>query len=122
MKELTTYPHKYTDVVATDEPVVPGMAHHKYQIKTKGSPEGEVPHALGEISFQNGPIKEAGVCGVMDENLLAILIDRLQGFQSGPYKSRENAIALTHLEEAMLWLNHRTAQREARGVEGTHTV
>jgi hypothetical protein len=76
-----------------------------------------------DIYFQNGPIQEAGINGIQNEDLIAIIIDRLQGFQAyGPYKCRENAIALTHLEDALHWLQHRTRQRIARGVEGTHTV
>lgn len=63
-----------------------------------------------------------GANGITHEVLLAVLIDRLQGFQGGPYACRENAIALTKLEEALLWLNKRTLQRVARGVEGTHQV
>jgi len=43
----------------------------------------------------------------------------LRSFQAGPYACRENALALTKIEEAMHWLNHRTAERQARGVEGT---
>lgn len=74
------------------------------------------------LLFQNGPVKEngEGVNGITHEVLLAILIDRLQGFQSGPYKNRENAVAITKLEEALMWLHKRTLDREARGVEGTH--
>ena len=71
------------------------------------------------ISFQNGPISEAGVNGVSNEALLAIVIDRLEGFQRGQYSCRENALALTKLQEAMHWLHHRTRERMARGVEGT---
>jgi|ERR1043166_8774371 hypothetical protein len=72
------------------------------------------------IDFQKGPLKEAGANGISNEVLLAILIDRMQGFQSGPFASRENALALTKLEEAMMWLQKRTRDRLARGVEGTH--
>lgn len=74
------------------------------------------------IVFQQGPIDVDGVNGLAHEALLAIIIDRLQSFQSGPYKCRENALALTHLEDAMHWLAHRTRARMRRGVEGTHTV
>ncbi len=74
------------------------------------------------ISFQNGPIKEFGVNGIPDEALYAILIDRLQGFQKGQYSCRENAVALTHLETALMWAQKRTHERESRGVEGTNTV
>ncbi len=72
------------------------------------------------VLFQNGPIKEFGVNGVTQEALLAIVIDRLRGFQSGPFSCRDNAIALTHCEEALMWLQRRTRDRLARGVEGAN--
>lgn len=107
--------HKYTDVL-TDGYVGPGNAHHHYLIKEKGGKD------FVGVRFQDGPIKESGVNGVMDENLLSIVIDRLRGFQDGPYNCRENALALTKLEESLMWLKERTAGRERRGVEGTHKV
>lgn len=70
------------------------------------------------VQFQDGPIKEVGTNGVTHESLLAILIDRLQSFQRGEYSCRENAIALTHLEDAMHWLSHRNRSRVDRGIEG----
>ena len=72
------------------------------------------------VSFQNGPIKEAGVNGISGEALIAIVIDRLRSFQAGPFSCRDNAVALTKLEEAMMWLQKRTRDRLARGVEGTN--
>lgn len=74
------------------------------------------------VQFQNGPIQESGVNGISNEALAAIIEDRLLGFQSGPYACRENAIALTKLQECMMWLQRRTRERMARGVEGKHTV
>lgn len=74
------------------------------------------------LSFQDGPIAEVGVNGITHEALLAVLIDRLEHFQKGPYSCRENAIALTKIQEAQHWLHHRTKTRMDRGVEGTHTV
>jgi hypothetical protein len=71
------------------------------------------------VFFQNGPIKENGVNGCHQEDLLAIVLHRLQSFQAGDYKCRENALAITKIEEAMHWLNHRTTARLNRGVEGT---
>ena len=50
-----------------------------------------------------------------------IVLDRLRGFQESEFKCRENALAITKLEEAMHWLHHRTRARVARGVEGTNT-
>src|SRR5690606_1809470 len=78
------------------------------------------PAQHATVLFQNGLIGEVGVNGVTQEALLAIVIDRLQCFQHGPYACRENALALTKCEEALHWLQHRTLARVARGVEGTH--
>ena len=79
-------------------------------------------HELGRIHFQEGPIKECGVNGVCNEDILIMVVRRLEGFQNSEFKCRENALALTHIEEALLWLRKRTMGRENRGVEGTHTV
>jgi hypothetical protein len=56
--------------------------------------------------------------GLTTEALLAIALDRLQGAQKREFSCRENAIAITHLEEAMHWLHHRTRDRANREVEG----
>ncbi len=69
------------------------------------------------IHFQHGPIAEHGVNGLTNEALIAIVIDRLNGAQEGPFRCRENALAITALEEASLWLAKRTLDRMARGVE-----
>lgn len=105
---------KYTEIFACDDRGA-GNANHKYSISTVNEPS----LILQSIDFQNGPIKENGVNGIMNEDLLCIVIDRLQGFQSGEYSCRENAIAITKIEEALLWLRKRTTDRELRGVEGT---
>jgi hypothetical protein len=97
-----------------------GGACHEYKIEGIHGPDE--PPVRCAIYFQNGPMGEAGLNGISNESLLAILIDRLQGFQGGEFKCRENAIALTHLEDAMHWLQHRTRQRLNRGVEGTSIV
>lgn len=105
-----------------DEPGSGGANHH-YRISgytpiPPTNPGAEVTY----ISFQNGPINEAGVNGLTHEVLLAILIDRMRAFQAGPFSCRENALALTKLEEAQQWLQARTRGRMSRGVEGTHAA
>jgi hypothetical protein len=102
------------EIAVLDEPGA-GGANHKYDVSW-GPGEYQGIH----INFQNGPIAEAGVNGVTQEVLIAICIDRLRSFQAGPYACRENALALTKLEEAQQWLHSRTRARMARGVEGTH--
>lgn len=103
-------------VTVLDEPGQ-GNACHEYAI-THGGMEGT------HIRFQNGPINADGngVNGLTHEVLLAIVADRLRGFQSGPYSCKANACALTHIEEAQHWLQQRTIERMRRGVEGTHKV
>lgn len=106
---------KYTMIYATDEKGA-GGANHEYDIRL--APQYLRDAVFGRISFQKGPIKENGVNGCHNEDLIAIVIDRLQGFQSGEFACRENALAITRLEEALLWLNKRTSDRIKRGVEG----
>lgn len=55
--------------------------------------------------------------GTTNEELLAVLIDRLQ-YLNGKFPCRQNSIAITKLQEAVFWLNDRTAERKAAGVEG----
>lgn len=108
--------------ITADEPDANnGNASHVYEI-TALTPDGAPSIAGTKIWFQHGPIAEVGVNGITNEALLAIVIDRLRGFQSSKYACRENALALTKLEEALQWLHWRTRGREARGVEGTHTL
>jgi hypothetical protein len=72
------------------------------------------------FAFQNGPIAEVGTNGLTHEALAAVIIDRLEGFQRGPYACADNAEALEHYRAAMNALRRRTLARVARGVEGTH--
>lgn len=107
-------------ITVLDEPGQ-GGACHAYSVTWDSRPDpATIRTTQCMIEFQNGPINEVGVNGVTQEALLAIVIDRLRGFQSGEFKCRENAIALTHCEDALLWLQKRTRDRMARGVEGTN--
>jgi len=103
------------DVHVIDEPGH-GGASHLYEITGYQSPNG---NAGVVIEFQDGPINEVGVNGLTHEVLLAIVADRLRSFQAGPFASRHNALALTHIEDAQNWLNRRALERMRRGVEGT---
>ena len=114
MRKVQIGTSNYTKVTAIDEPEF--NANHMYRIE----PVAEDSNATGTlIQFQKGPIKENGVNGCHHEDLLAIVIDRLQSFQNSEFSCRENAVAITKLEEAMMWLGKRTADRVNRGVEGT---
>lgn len=104
-------------VAVLDEPG-PGGASHLYSVIVKTDEGGTVDL----VRFQKGPIAEHGANGITQETLLAIVEDRLKCFQAGPYACRENAVALTKVQEAMMWLNKRTADRIVRGVEGTSVI
>lgn len=106
------------EIEVLDEPGQ-GGACHEYAVSYGSPASDEIGWTIG-INFQNGPIKEYGVNGITQEVLLAIVIDRLRGFQSAQFACRENAIALTKIEEALMWLQRRTVSRIKRGVEGTN--
>lgn len=72
-----------------------------------------------KIHFQEGPVHECGSNGVGNEDLINMVVERLECFQKSEFACRENAIAITKLEEALLWLRKRTEGRVQRGVEGT---
>lgn len=108
-------------IAVVDEPGQ-GGANHEYHIDWL-TPDGgmnDTKPNFVRISFQNGPIREFGVNGITQEALLAVVIDRLRSFQAGPFSCRDNAIALTHCEDALMWLQRRTRERIKRGVEGTN--
>lgn len=106
------------DIDVLDEPGQ-GNANHVYSITAK-TEQSAYPVGLADISFQNGPIKEFGVNGISNESLLAIVIDRLRGFQSGEYACEDNQIALESAEYCLNMLQKRTKDRLSRGVEGTN--
>jgi hypothetical protein len=106
------------EIQVLDEPGQ-GGACHKYLIDVVGG----APSSGGmetPINFQNGPIQECGFNGLSNESLIAVVIDRMRSFQAGAFACRENAVALTKLEESLMWLQKRTRDRLARGVEGTN--
>lgn len=74
-----------------------------------------------DIKFQEGPIPGNGKNGLQVEEALQQCVERLNQYQS-EVPCRENAIAITHIETAILWLNKRTEDRQKRGVEGTHEL
>lgn len=116
MKALTAHQinevNEQINIVADDQDPTNENASNIYEV--------HYADTVIRLPFQHGPVKKAGVNGITNEALLAVVIDRLQGFQTSEYSCRENAVALTHLETALLWLQKRTRDRVQRGVEGTN--
>lgn len=67
---------------------------------------------VGSLHFQQGALSEEGVNGILNEDLLNILIDRVESFQRSKLRCRENENALQHLYEALWWLNQRHNRRK----------
>lgn len=115
MREITSHivnpVNDRLHIMVTDEPGA-GGANHEYSVT--GFDHGGQHY----VRFQNGAIAEHGVNGVTQEVLLAIVADRLECFQAGPFASDYNAKALEHVKAAQESLLQRTRDRMARGVEG----
>ena len=121
MKKLTMRVQKQDNLneVFFEDVEGPGGGRHNYQVARKiADDEYEV---LCDIQFQNGArAVEGSIAGVVEGDLLEIVRHRLQCFQNGPFATEDNANALRHIEEALLWMNKRQADRKERGVLGTN--
>jgi hypothetical protein len=74
---------------------------------------------VNSLSFtiQNGPIKENGKNGCQVTDIIEVAKLIIEGLNE-KYPCRENALTITKLDEALMWQQKRTEDRERRGVEG----
>lgn len=96
-------------------------------VDDEGRPAGGTVRGVGlSIDWQKGPLREQGTDepaepnGAFVETVIAAAVQRIEHYNEGQFRCRENSLAITHLEEALHWLNARTARRTDQGVEGTH--
>lgn len=107
----------HTVIVATDQPdPKAGGACHVYEVRDN---HGVV---RGRIFFQHGPIGEAGVNGIQHTDLLAIIRDRLDCFQRGPFASPINEVTCGFVSAAIASEETRTRRRQLANVEGTNKM
>ena len=93
-----------------------GSGTHHYNVTHRDDPAFA---PLAEIQFQHGPRNvEGSTTGITAQALVTILIDHFESFQNGPFKSRDNALVITALEEAKGWMIKRVIDRKRRGVLG----
>ncbi len=100
----------------------------QHRVDSEGNPAGGETVGGGiTIMWQDGPLgrgserKEPN--GAFVEGVIAAAINRIHFYQvasDGKFKCRQNALAITKLEEALHWLEDRTRERERRKVEGEH--
>ena len=91
------------------------------------NPAGGATFGTGfAISWQNGPLgrdeDRKAPNGAFVEDIIAAARDRIEYYEGSRFACKENKEAIHHLTVALEWLNARTANREARAVEGTHSA
>lgn len=102
-----------------------GGASHRYIIWREIEPKVDAripsdPDPAAFIQFQHGPRTDPrSTPGIVEGALIAVLIDRVRSFQTGPYACEENVEVAEHLEAALAALKKRADNRAARGVLGT---
>lgn len=98
----------------------PGGAYDTYAIVKIDPEEGENP-IIATVKFQKGPRSEkTSRHGILDHELIEIVLDRLKAFQKGKFATPENKIAIFLLAEALKWMNRRVEDRLKRGVLGKY--
>lgn len=117
------------ELVQREIKIMKQKLEEKHELDSEGNPAGGTTLGTGIlIKWQNGPLGRGedrkDPNGAFVEGVIQAAIGRLEFYQTTSnrkFACRENAIALTHLETALLWLEKRTHDREEREVEGTHT-
>lgn len=93
-----------------------------------GDPTGGSVEGMGVlIAWQDGPLgrgdEEKEPNGAFVEDVLVAALQRIEFYQEaagGRYACRQNALAITRIQEALFWCRDRREDREIRGVQGTH--
>lgn len=90
--------------------------------RQRGVPADEYTEGINgnevlKVKFQTGGTATTERNGVFIEDLIILTILKLESYQA-QFPCRENALAITKLEESLQWLTSRKADREARGVYG----
>ena len=94
-----------------------------FETDNDGNPAGGWTRAEGiDIRWQHGTVGANLHNGAFIEDVIEVGIQRLRFFQASRFRCRENALAITKLEEALHWLGHRTQVREEQGVEDSYRV
>jgi hypothetical protein len=90
-------------------------------IEEVGWPQVHGQESTVKFTIQSGPIKEFGVNGCQIDDVIKWAKEKIEGFNTA-FPCRENSVVITKLDEALLWLYKRKADREARNVEGLNKV
>lgn len=99
----------------------------EHRTDENNNPTGGFTSGAGiSITWQNGPLGRGAdrkpPNGAFVEGVIQAALGRLNFYQASKFACETNAEAVKHLELALAALERRTAEREAREVEGTHTA
>lgn len=111
-----------TELLCEEESAWKYNAPHTFLLAESDNNHDGVIEVIESLHFQEGPIKEVGVNGFANEEVLLMVLKRLEAFQNSPYKCLENEQAMHHIEEALRLMHSRTQKRVARNVEGTSEI
>lgn len=92
-----------------------------------GNPTGGSVEGIGlVINWQDGPLgrgeNRQEPNGAFVETVISAAKQRIEFYQDSKFANDYNAKAIVFLDQALIILDQRTKDREARAVEGTHTV
>lgn len=106
------YPEKFNESGAMD--------YKWFESEIRTTNHIYIRHDKNSLSFtlQNGPVKENGCNGCQVDTVIEAAKVIIEGLNR-KYPCRENALAVTKLDEALMWLDKRRKDRVARNVEGT---
>ena len=91
------------------------------ELDANGNPAGGHVQSKGlQVEWQNGVLSTDGPNGAFVTTVLLAARQKLEHYQDSKFRCRENACAITHIDEAVQWLDARTIDRMSRGVENTH--
>jgi hypothetical protein len=100
-----------------------GLTYERHYQDRDDNPAGGVTVGVGfTISWQDGPMRDREQNGAFVEDVIKAALGRLAHYQQSRFRCEFNAAAIDHLVMALRCLEDRTADRNWRGVEGSHDV
>ena len=91
--------------------------HREYRVERFGS---GLPFHTGPLPLEETSHHEYN--GLFMEDLLHAVEERLKEHNSGPFRCKENSMAITHIQEAQNWMKRRELRRAEEGILGTYEV
>jgi hypothetical protein len=103
------------------ETVIAGATYKvpTYKITNEGIKDGDGI----EIKFCKGNKEDDSLLrqeGYFTETLIQVAKQFLEDSNLPPFSCRENSMAITKLDEALMWINKRAEDRKARDVQATY--